>query len=212
MVSKAQLDELLSDDVSPNEPLAMPEQGLSGRQIKRPVSEPEMRRRREAVANLLMSGYSRDRIVDTMTLAEIVDEKTGKTRPGFGLTEREVDRLIDHVRTVWKEEGEVEKEHAKAATIKRIHREINEARQIKAYGAIANLEKVLMMVQGTAEPLEGPAAPVDSRVTDALLTILNERDPVHVREMIRQEMAIEKVSGGAATPVLSADFPKPKKG
>jgi hypothetical protein len=207
-VSKAELDELLSDDSAPNEPLpiAAGGDGAGGRKPRVHVPEREMRQRREAVANLLVSGYSRDRILEVMTQATVRDEK-GKERPGFGLTEREVDRLISNVRAEWDEETTELKRYAKDAAVRRILRHINEARNTKAYGAIANLEKVLMLIQGTAEPLE-VQVPVDSRVTDALLRILGEKDPLLVREMIERERAIEVESRGTDVPMLSADFPK----
>jgi len=191
VLNKAEVDRLLSDADAPNVPAAIPAggDGAGGQRIEPFAVGRELRLRRRVMADLLARGRSRDEIMEQMTRTEIVDEK-GKTRPGFGMTEREVDRLIVSVRAEWDEEETEQKRYARAAAVRRLLSEINQARSERSYNAVANLEKVLMMVQGTAEPIE-VATPTDGRITDALLRVLGELDPVAVRELIERERAVD---------------------
>lgn len=199
-MTKEELDALLSDDSLPNRPEKLPgTAGGSGstQKIKR---DGEFRRMREALASLMVSGYSRDRIVELMGKKEIADGKGG-VHPGYGLTEANVDRLIRQVQSEWDEEDAERKRYAKAMAERRILREISEARTDKSHTALANLEKVLMMIQGTAEPLE-VSVPTDGRISEALLRLLGEADPALVRELIERERAIEVESRPVPEPQL----------
>jgi len=185
-MTKEEMERLLSEESSPNEPeaIGLPG-GTNGPRSIRVVSEGERRRRKEAIASLLISGQNRDRIVELMGRETVSDGKGG-TRQGYGMTEAEVDRMIRIVQAEWDEEENERKRYAKATSLRRILREIEEARAAKNYSAIANLEKVLMMIQGTAEPVE-VAQPGDNRLTDAVLRLLGESDPVSVRLLIERE-------------------------
>jgi len=196
MVTKADLDQLLSDESAPNSPESLPMRGTSGPRDAQILSATEMRRRRETVASLMISGHSRDRIVAMMGRDQVPDGKGGYA-PWFSMSEKEVDRTMAIVRAEWDEEESEQKKYAKATAVRRLLREIEEARERKNYSAIANLEKVLMQVQGTSEPLQ-IASPGDGRITDALLRLIGEHDPVRVRILIEQERRIEFESSKAA--------------
>lgn len=137
-----------------------------------------MRRQRDMVGDLVASGLSTTAIQDVMAKPEqgALDEST-------------VNLLVRQVRADWDEEDAERKLHYKSAAIRRLHKHIVKAQAAGAWPAVANLEKVLMQIQGTAEPLEMPM-PVDSRLTEALLQVLGERDPRNVREMIEREKAL----------------------
>jgi hypothetical protein len=208
---------LLDDDSSKNEPAPIrgTTGGMTGRRdnIQR-YTDRELRIRRQAVAKMLISGYSRDYIVEAMGRDKIVGTD-GKPRDGFNMSEREVDRTIALVRAEWEEESEDTKRYAKEAAQRRILTEIEEARRDKAHTALANLEKVLMQIQGTAEPIE-IQQPGDSRVADAVLRTLGELDVVTIRVMIEKERTMAAGSDLNYLPKLSsaemdADVYKRKK-
>jgi len=187
--------DLLDDETLRNEPsVAVGYGGASGPRpdIAR-FPEPEMRRRREAVASLLASGYSRDRIIELMGQSVSVGAD-GKQR-GYAMTEAEVDRTIETVKALWEEDSADFKRYAKEAAQRRLLAEIDAARREKAHNAIANLENVLMKIQGTAEPVEIQQVG-DTRISEAILRLLGELDPVKVRVLIERERMLEASNAG----------------
>lgn len=209
-LSKEEIDALLSDPTAPNKPEklagAMGSSGSTGK-IRR---DGEFRRMREALANLMMSGYSQDRIVELMGKTGVKDDK-GNILPGYGLTEANTLKLMAQIRAEWDEEDAERRRYAKAMAERRILRAISEARSDKKHTAVANLEKVLMMIQGTAEPLE-VNVPTDGRITEALLALMGEADPVRLRELIEHERAIEVESTMVLEPRLRSLQGGRKKG
>lgn len=169
----------------PNVPERVP--GHPGSKDPSPrLSSRESRLRREVVGELLATGVSRDEIVDL--LAD--PSKTGLAGP---VGEVEVGHLIEEVRAEWQEEDAERSKFYKAAAIRRLNKHIMKARAAGSWQAVANLEKVLMMIQGTAEPIE-VSQPGGTRLSEALLQVLNEADPREVRRLIESERAV--VAGG----------------
>lgn len=177
-MDEKELEELMNSEL-PNEPEVIPKTRTP---ISRGnVSESESRKRREAMGRLLMSGMSNDAIF------ELMSKKTNEDgSPGFNMTEYAVKNLIKEVHAEWKEEDSERKPHSKAASERRILREIMQAKQDKAWTAVSSMEKVLSQIQGTSEPIEINST-TDSRINDALLHLLGEEDPRRIRELIENE-------------------------
>lgn len=191
------LEELLADETASNEPAAM----KARTEAFKKFDEQDAKLRKEAVANMLVNGAPRDQIVRLMGKSQIVAADGNTVQPGFAMTAREVDLAIKAIRAEWEEEEADFRRYAKAVTQRRLLAEINEARRDKSHNAVANLEKVLMMVQGTAEPLE-VQTPTDNRVTDAILRILSESDPVKVRVLIEKERSLTNGVESNSAPML----------
>lgn len=172
------LDELLKSD-APNKPVKTPK--LTAPEKPRFVPVIERRRRREALSRLLASGMSNDAIFELMG-KEVNDDGS----PGFNMTEDSVKHLISEVYAEWQEEDAERKPQTKAAAERRILRHIVQAKRDKAWTAVSTLEKVLMQIQGTAEPIEFSST-TDSRINEAILHILGEEDPRKIRELIESE-------------------------
>lgn len=181
------IERLLEFDVGPNEPKPIVGGGgTGGTQSVTRLDEVATRRRRKFIADLLINGADRHRIIEVATIEQ--HDKNNRPIPGFPMTEREVDSAIRQIQIEWEEEEADDKRFAKPKAIRRILLEIDEARKDGSFSAVAQLEKVLMSMQGTAEPLEINQQ-VDNRVTDALLTIMGEMDKARLRLLVDQERA-----------------------
>ncbi len=162
--------EALQSD-APNEPEALPLQGVRGAHSR--ITETERRERREYLSYLLASGRSRDGIFQAMLRK-------------FGTKKEPVQRLIREIYSDWAEEDAERKPFLKNAARKRLYRHIEAAANAGSWTAIANLEKVLASIEGTAEPIE-ISTPATTRLSEALVQVLNETDPAEVRKMIDSE-------------------------
>lgn len=183
-MTKDEIDALLNTTDQPNEPLSLKGKGgMSGKREIIKLDEFVVRRRKKMIGTMLVNGATRDHIVDTMSIEK---DKKGNPIPGLPMSAREVDIAIRTIKAEWEEEESDEKRYAKIKARKRILSEIDDARQAGAYNALGNLEKVLMQIEGTAEPLE-IQQPTDNRVTDAVLALLGEMDKVEVRMLVDQE-------------------------
>lgn len=202
-MNKDDVDRILGDDSEPNEPKKL--HGVSassGRQTVTKLNETDAKKRREAIANLLVVGADRATILDKMTPVTLPSFVNGKktTVPGYGMTPREVDLAIKSIYAEWDEEEAELRRYAKSKSERRILAEIHQARADKQFGAVANLEKVLMAMQGTEQPPERPQQ-IDSRITDALLQFFGEMDPAEMRILIERER-IEFFAGDRELPKL----------
>lgn len=173
-----ELEQLLNTK-GPNKPKRI--KNTRNRGSSKFVPEIERRKRREVVSRLLASGASNDTIYEIMG-RQINEDKT----PGFNMSEVAVRSLIQEVYKEWQEEDSERSSQNKSAAQRRILNHITRAKQRNAWTAVANLEKVLMHIQGTSEPIEVNLG-FDVRVTDAVHRVLAEEDPKRIREMIEGE-------------------------
>lgn len=151
-----------------NKPEKLPDGGLSGQQQN--VS-PEMARKRRIVLSRLMSStISDDEIYEMMNNT-------------FGLKRHAVRSMMNDVFSQWSEESKTRAPYKKHAQVRRLHSEIQKAVKDASWSAVANLEKVLAMVEGNFEPLE-INTPASDRLGEAVLTVLGEMDPRRVRSLI----------------------------
>lgn len=165
----------LDDPDAPNTPAALPNHPGS----IEPVSEIEQRQRREAMTAMLAQGVSRDAITITFGTK-------------FGMTERGVRALIEEVRAMWDDEDADAARYYKSGQLRRMHRHIQEAAKDRKWTAVANLEKVFADVAGTNTKEEEQPIDVDSRLNDALLSVLGAKDTQQVRILVeRERMRIE---------------------
>jgi hypothetical protein len=144
------------------------------------------RARREAVTKMLANGMSTDAIVDLMGQDQVHDS-TGKERPGFSLEFAQTIALISEVRKVWDREDEERKEFAKGAAERRHYSHIDRAARKGAFTAVAMLETNLMRIQGTGEPLEVNVNSKDSRLSEALIRVLNGTNALQLRQLVDTE-------------------------
>lgn len=194
------LEAVLADTSLVNQPAAIPGGGgLSGPREVVPIAE--QRDRRESLANLLSAGVSRDVMMKTMTGATKPDGS-----PGFGMTEGAVKQLIAEVYQTWREEDAEDRPHKKSAAVRRIKRTITRAVAKSAFTAVANLERTLMMIEGTAEPLKVEVSGVEN-VSVALLRVLNVQSPEQLEELVAGERAFLKDHGTALLPAGTDDNP-----
>lgn len=170
---------VLQDTTLPNVPAQLAGGvGLSGTRVVVPVAE--QRDRRETLSQLISGGISRDRIMQTMTAATRPDGS-----PGFKMTESGVDALINEVYQSWREEDAAGRPHKKSGAIRRIKRTIARATAKGAFTAVGQLERTLMMIEGTAEPLKVEVSGVD-KVSVALVHVLNVQSPEELDELVAE--------------------------
>jgi len=176
---KAISDALESDE--PNRPARLAMSGTTGPRDL--VPRHIQRRRREAMSSLLAAPTSIDGIIEIMSA-----EKTADGSPGFAMTEAGVRKLIREVYATWQEDDAESAQHYKAAAIRRLARHVQQAKTKGAWTAVAMMEKTLMDIQGTAEPIEVNLTG-EVRLNHSLMSVIGETDPVDVRRMIDAERA-----------------------
>jgi len=179
-LADADVLDALADVDAPNEPAALATQGAGGTRLV--VSTTEQRERRHAMSQLLMQGTSMDGIFKILMLDK--DPKTGKQ--GFNMTQSAILALRDEVWATWADEDAESRPYYKSATMRRLHSEIVQAKSDHSWSAVAMLEKTMMEVQGTAEPLEVNLTG-DVRLTRSIIEVLGEEDAPTLRQMIDDE-------------------------
>jgi len=188
------LEAVLGDTSLANAPARLPGNGLSGHRPIVPVAE--QRDRRETLSQLLSAGISKDRILQTMMSPTKPDGT-----PGFSMTERAVEELIGEVYQTWRDEDAAGRPHKKAAATRRIKRTIARATAKGAYTAAAQLERTLMMIEGTAEPLKVEVTGVEA-VSSALVQVLNVQSPEQLDELVAEGRKHLKAHGTGETTLL----------
>jgi len=178
---------MIDDD---NKPMA-----IKGTKALGPVKEqvtPEIaRRRRIRMSRLLASGLTDDEIYEVM-------ERTEGMKP---LGSR---RLIQEIYARWAEEDKTSDKFKKHAAKRRLKVHIRKAIAVKQWSAVANLEKTLMAIEGTAEDTEN-YAPAAVRLTEAVLQVLGNLDAKRVREIIEQERKVQKLVEPLTIDIPSTD-------
>lgn len=177
-VSDSEIDELLNSD-EPNKSVKV--DGHTGSKLPSPRLHPAVSRaRHEVVSSLLAAGLSTNMIVEQMA-----EPKNGS------LTENATLAILKKVTAEWQEEDARRRPLYKSMAIRRITRHIVKAAALESYQSVANLEKVLMMIQGTAEPTE-VVHHSGTRLQEAIMQVLNVSKPEEVREMIEAERVVEE--------------------
>ncbi len=179
-MTDAEVQALLADKTQPNRPMALAGQA-TGSLDSAPVTTEAARERREAMSQALARGVSPDRIIQTFSKK-------------YGMGTAGVRTLMKEVRAMWDEEDAETMRYAKAAARRRILPVIAKATAEKRYAAVANLEKVLADVEGTALPEEEINQGVDARLTDAVIAVLGSEDEKTVRLMIEKERMYVEIS------------------
>lgn len=181
MVNDEELEELLQAE-GPNLPAQLPGGGLTGH---RPVVPVQVQRdRREAVSAMLSQGVSRDKIYQVMGAATRPDGA-----PGFQMTEDGVRALIAEVFQMWSEEDAEDRPNLKAAAIRRIKRNITAAKSKGAWTAVAQLERTLMMIEGTSSPIEVNVNG-SLKISTAVAHVLNIQSEDQIRALVEEERAL----------------------
>jgi hypothetical protein len=199
---KDEIDEILGNDDEPNEPKKTALiGGANGKRNVTKLHEDDAKKRKEEIATLLVNGATRDSICRIMGRSQFRGPD-GRLIKGYAMSEHEVDVVIKSIYAEWEEEEAEYRRYAKNKSERRILAEITQARTDKQFGAVANLEKVLMAIQGTEQPPELPQQ-VDSRITDALLQFFGELDPKEMRVLIERER-VEFFAGDKGAPQLPA--------
>lgn len=171
------VEQLLDAPPEPNKPAKL--RGMTG---PRPVvSTAEQRARREAVASMLSQGVSRDQIFEVMGAKKRPDGS-----PGFAMTETGVRNLIQEVYETWSAEDAEDRPHLKAHAIRRIKKNIQLARKKGAFTAIAQMERTLMLIEGTSEPIEVRHTGLE-RLSGAVVQVLNLQSPEQLEELLMEE-------------------------
>ena len=186
-LTEAALEELLESKDLENVPAKLPGTGLGGPRPIVPVAE--QRQRRETLAQMLSQGVSRDKIFEVMGTVTRPDGT-----PGFNMTQDAVQNLVQEVYQTWSEEDAEDRPHKKASAIRRIKRSLIQAKQKNAYTAVAQLERTLMMIEGTAEPIEVNVNGLD-RVSGALIQVLNIQTPEQLADLVEEQKAFLKTHG-----------------
>lgn len=147
---------------------------VDGKVNTQPRVMPEQaRERREILSQLLQAGVSPDMIAQAMA------EK-------FGMDEAAVKRLSTEIRQRWLEEDDEDRPYARSATIRRLKKQISEARAKGAYTAAAMYEKTLAGIEGTANPVELHIKG-DIRVSQAVRAVIGEMDETEFMDLVNEE-------------------------
>lgn len=176
---------LASDEV--NEPQKLPAKGCTG---PRDVISPDMqRKRREALSNLLAGGRSDDEIYAVMC------------RPEFGvMTEGAVNKLMVEVFEQWASSDRQRSPFKRHAAEHRLLRHIAKAREEKQWAAVAQLEKTLMLIQGTAAETRvhlDTHTSVDVRVNEAAARVLKDYPQEQLKALLGE--GIKRIEGETVT-------------
>ena len=137
----------------------------------------EAAKRRSAMSKLLANGMDIGTIKRTM-------------KNEFGMSTDQAADLRKLTLIEWQEEQDEMRPHQKTMASRRLHGHIVAAAGKSQYQAVASLEKVLMDVQGTAEPVQVNVN-VEHRLTGAVLSVLGQTDPGVVRELIHDQREYE---------------------
>ena len=175
-MTEEQLAEL-DDPDAPNVPAVLP--GHQGPQAIVPVGE--QRARRNAMSTALQQAAGTDIILATFAKQ-------------FGMTESATRTLIAEVRAMWDDDDAEGARYKKSAQERRLMQHIGKAAKAGKYTAVANLEKTYADVTGTNIHEDDKPVDVDSRLTDALLSVLGVLDTKEVRILISQQKTIIELS------------------
>jgi hypothetical protein len=178
-VDDKKLDELLNSD-APNKPEKIPG-GKSIPLTRTRISTQEQRKRREVLSRLLIQGTSNDMIFEIMGKTKNEDGTNG-----FGMSEAAVRGLIKEVYADWSDQDSERKPYNKTMAVRRIQWEMREAIKDNSWTSVAMLEKTLMSIQGTAEPLEIHATQ-EMRISNAVLNVLGEKDTKGLKALVESE-------------------------
>lgn len=180
-ISEEELQATMADTSLVNVPSRLAGRGLTG---PRPViSRAEQRERRETMARMLAAGASNDAQEKAMAAATKPDGT-----PGFKMTARAVKYLRDEVYAQWREQDAERAPHTKAAATRRIKRDIARASAKHSYSAVAQMERNLMMIEGTAEPIKVEVSGLE-RVSVAVQQVLNVQSPEALLALVAEEEA-----------------------
>lgn len=149
-----------------------------------PRKETEARRKSKVIAQLLKTGYSDD---------EIFDFVSSKTMPngqrGLALTRAEMREEVYKVYAQWAQEDSERAPYHKSMATRRILEHIRKASRDEKWTAVANMEKVLGMIQGT---LEDPSKPSHTVVigdawTEAVMNKALSSEPEEFRRIVEEQ-------------------------
>lgn len=149
----------------------------------------EARRRRTVVSAMLRSGYTDDEIF------EIVSQKTLKSgATGLGLSRSEMRAEMHKAYAQWATEDSERAPYDKSAAVRRLHRHIRDASASGKFTAVANMEKVLGMIQGTVEAPGGGVQVVQtpSRWAEAVMQKITKLQPDEFRALVEEQRRLNE--------------------
>lgn len=138
-----------------------------------PVGEVELIARRRTLDLLMMNGADRDQLIEAM-------------RQKHNMSPAATLALCRVVLSEWVEEEKERRPINKQSQVKRLHRHIIKASAKDNWNAVANLEKVMMMVQGNAEPL-AVSVSGGQQLNQAVLAVIGNLEPAQLAQLIAQE-------------------------
>jgi len=152
------------------------------------VAAGEQRERRQLIAHLLSNGFDR------------LEQQRAMLERFPSMTSHSITRLANRVLADWREEDALVGEHKRRFAERRHHRHIVKAAARNQYTAVANLEKNLMLIQGTSAPI---AVDVEHRhvLSDALVAFLGQYGVDELRSLADAERAL--LTTGVAVPDLA---------
>ena len=145
------------------------------------VGVEQRRIRRNAMSTALSNGVSNDELYATFDKL-------------YGMTEIAVNNLRAETLAIWDDEAADQVRYAKPAAKKRLRKHIIKASSDGSWTAVANLEKVLMDIEGTADVQEA-AQSGESRLTEAVLSLLGQTDEKDMRILIERERMYIEING-----------------
>lgn len=157
----------------------------------------DSRRARDAVSKMLMAGVSDETIYEVMAEATLTNGQRG-----FKYSRAQTKELVYAVFAQWAQEDEERRPYFRAMAQRRIHDHITKAATDGKWTAVANMEKVLGMVQGTLEEVGtiGGGTSGD-RWTDAALKKLTKLAPEEYRELIENQRRILATQAAENEPI-----------
>ncbi len=172
----------LDDPDAPNVPAVLP--GHQGPQAI--VSVRDQQARRTAMSSALQQGGSTDAILATF-------------KAQFGMSAAATRMLRSEIRAAWDDDDAESMRYDKSAQKRRLLGVIGKATKAGKYTAVANLEATYAKVAGTDIHADDKPVDVDSRLTDAMLTVLNVMDTKQVRILISKERSIIELTAQDGT-------------
>ena len=165
----------------------------------------DSRRRQVFVAQLLRSGYSDDEIF------ELVKAKFAKSGVrGFDMDRTQLREAIYKVYASWAQEDEDRAPYVKTMAVRRLYKHIQDASRDEKWSAVANMEKVLAMIQGTIEEPD-KRLPQGDRWADLAVAKAAQMDPEKFREIVENQRKFNEAQQSANEPLKIAGVAQVKE-
>ena len=151
--------------------------------------EAEQRRARIVISGLLRSGHSDEEMYEL-----VKDEVRENGSRGLGLTKSQMRDIMYQIYAQWAAEDAEREPFQKSMATRRLSGHIRQAAKAGKWTAVAAMEKVLGMIQGTIDEGANIQINVGDRFTEAAIQKVSSLSPAQYREVIEKQRRLNAVN------------------